>query len=219
MVAMRPLSQQRIVEAAAAVADRGGLAAVSMRNVGKELGVEAMSLYHHVAGKDALLDSLAEWLVGQIALPEEGPGWREAMTARAKSARDVFGRHPWGLGLMESRRRPALANLRYYDAILGCLRGNGFPVELAAHAFSVIDAYVFGFVLTEANLPMSAGEDAAEFADQLDLPADDFPHLAELVGVLMADRDYDYGREFTYGLDLVLDGLAARLDAEADGAA
>ena len=152
------LTRDRVVDAAVRVADRGGLAHVSMRNVGRELGVEAMSLYHHVAGKDALLDALADRVYGEIALPAPDLPWRPAMADRAASARAVLAAHPWALGLIESRRDPGPALLRHHDTVLGCLRRNGFSVALAAHAFSVIDAYVYGFVLTEVNLPFSPGE-------------------------------------------------------------
>ncbi len=123
--------------------------------------------------------------------------------------------HPWALGLLESRRHPGPALLRHHDAVLGCLRGAGFPVELAAHAYSVLDAYVYGFVLTELNLPMEAGEDAQEFAAGLALAADDYPHLVEMMAVQLSGGTYDYADEFDYGLDLVLDGLEERLSATA----
>jgi len=212
------LSQDRIIEAAVRVADRGGLAQVSMRNVGKELGVEAMSLYHHLAGKEALLDGLANWIFMRIELPGAGQPWRGAMTARAASARQVLFRHPWALGLIESRRAPGPALLRHHDAVLGCLRGNGFPIALAAHAFSVIDAYVYGFVLTELNLPFDAAGGVDEFVDEVRplLPAEVYPHLAELITEHVTRHGYSFADEFGYGLDLILDSLAARL---ADAAA
>lgn len=207
------LSRERIVEAAVRVADRGGLAQVSMRNVGRELGVEAMSLYHHLAGKDDLLDALANWIFARIRLPGLDDPWRPAMAARAASARETLAAHPWALGLVESRRGPAPALLRHHDTVLGCLRRNGFSVALAAHAFSAIDAYVYGFVLTELNLPFDSGDGAEELAGELRefMPADEYPHLTELIAEQVAGRDYAYGPEFEYGLDLVLDGLADRL--------
>lgn len=207
------LTRDRVVDAAVRVADRGGLAHVSMRNVGRELGVEAMSLYHHVAGKDALLDALADRVYGEIALPAPDLPWRAAMADRAASARAVLAAHPWALGLVESRRDPGPALLRHHDTALGCLRRNGFDVALAAHAFSVIDAYVYGFVLTEVNLPFSPGEGADAFVDTLGLPAEEFPHLAELMTEQVRGRGYSYADEFVPGLDLILDGLAARLAA------
>ncbi|MEE1622398.1 TetR/AcrR family transcriptional regulator [Zafaria sp. J156] len=161
MNAREPLSRERVVEAAVAVADRGGLAAASMRGVAAELGVEAMSLYHHVAGKDALLDALVDWVFARIELPGERDPWRPAMAARAASARSVLAAHPWALGLIESRRVPGPALLAHHNAVLGNLRANGFPVRLAAHAFSALDSYVYGFVLTELNLPFDAAGDGA----------------------------------------------------------
>lgn len=205
-----PLSPERVVDAASRVADAAGLAGVSMRSVGRELGVEAMSLYHHVASKDALLDGLADWIFVRIETPTAGRPWRPQMEARAHSARAVLAAHPWGLGLIESRRTPGPANLRHHDAVLGCLRAAGFPVVLAAHAFSVLDAYVYGFVLTEVNLPFQPGEAAEDFVDGLGLVMAEHPHLAEMVAEQVVGRDYAYGDEFDYGLALVLDGLEAR---------
>lgn len=213
------LSHDRIIEAAVRVADRGGLVQVSMRNVGKELGVEAMSLYHHLAGKEMLLDGLANWIFARIELPEPGQPWRRAMTDRAASARRVLSGHPWALGLIESRRSPGPALLRHHDAVLGCLRRNGFSIALAAHAFSVIDAYVYGFVLTELNLPFDASEGVGEFVDEVrdQLPPEAYPHLAELLTEHVMRHGYSFADEFHYGLDLILDSLAARLADAAAG--
>ena len=205
-----PLTTQRVIDAASRVADHSGLAGVSMRSVGRELGVEAMSLYHHVAHKEALLDGLADWVFARIGTPSpEGP-WRPEMHRRAHAARAVLAAHPWGLGLIESRRSPGPTTLRHHDAVLGCLRSAGFSVAMAAHAFSVLDAYVFGFVLTEVNLPFEAGESADEFVEELDLVAAEHPHLAEMIAEQVTGRTYSYGDEFDYGLGLILDGLEAR---------
>ena len=140
-----------------------GSVGVSMRSVGRELEVEAMSLYHHVASKDALLDGLADWVFERIDTPSASGAWRTEMERRAHSARTVLAAHPWGLGLIESRRSPGPATLHHHDAVIGCLRAAGFTVALAAHAFSVLDAYVYGFVLTEVNLPFQPGESAEDF--------------------------------------------------------
>jgi AcrR family transcriptional regulator len=211
MSARPALTRDRIVEAAVTVADRGGLGAVSMRSVGREVGAEAMSLYHHLRGKEELLDALADWAFSRIRLPRPDQPWRVAMRTRAASARAVLFAHPWALGLLESRRHPGPALLHHHDAVIGCLRDAGFPVRLAAHAYSVLDAYVYGFVLTELNLPMEAGEDAQEFAEGLALTAEDYPHLVEMMTEQVAGGTYDYADEFDYGLDLVLDGLEERL--------
>ncbi len=205
-----PLSTQRVIDAASRVADAAGLAGVSMRSVGRELDVEAMSLYHHVASKDALLDGLTDWVFEHIVTPSTTAPWRPEMEARARSARTVLAAHPWGLGLIESRRSPGPATLRHHDAVLGCLRNAGFSVALAAHAFSVLDAYVFGFVLTEVNLPFEPGESAEDFVADLGVVLADHPHLAEMVAEQVVGRDYQYGDEFDYGLELILDGLEAR---------
>jgi AcrR family transcriptional regulator len=205
------LTRERILDAAVAVADRSGLSAVSMRNVGKELGVEAMSLYHHVANKEALLDALVDRIFEGIGLPEQAQPWREAMRDRAHSARTRMAAHPWALGLIESRRTPGPALLRHHDAVLGSLRAGGFSVAQAAHAFSVIDAYVYGFVLNEANLPFETTEDVESLADELltSVPAETYPHLTELIAQLAPG--YSYGDEFEFGLDLILDALETRL--------
>jgi AcrR family transcriptional regulator len=211
------LSRERIIEAAVKVADRGGIAQVSMRNVGAELGVEAMSLYHHLAGKDDLLDGLADWIFTQIELPDLDRPWRQTMAEQALSARAALSSHPWALALIESRRSPGTALLRHHDATLGCLRRNGFPVALAAHAFSALDAYVYGFVLTERNLPFQPGEGADEFVSEIRhaIPAESYPHLTELLTEHILGRDYAYAEEFEYGLTLILDALEERLDVDA----
>jgi AcrR family transcriptional regulator len=205
------LTRDRIVLAAVRVADRRGLSGVSMRTVGRELGVEAMSLYHHVAGKDDLLDELADWVFTCIALPSPDQPWRPAMISKATSARSALARHPWALGLIESRRNPGPALLRHHEAVLGCLRGNGFPIALAIHAFSAVDAYVFGFVLSELNLPMEPGESAEEFVKEIALPTDTYPHLSEMLTEQVMGKNFSYADEFDYGLELILDGLEERL--------
>lgn len=206
-----PLSRDRVIDAASRVADASGLAGVSMRSVGRELGVEAMSLYHHVSSKDALLDGLADWVFERVDTPSASGPWRAEMESRAHSARTVLFAHPWGLRLIESRRSPGPATLRHHDAVLGCLRASGFSVPLAAHVFSVLDAYVFGFVLTEVNLPFQPGDAAEDFIKSLGPLAEHYPHLAEMIAVQVTGRDYQYGDEFDYGLTLVLDGIEADL--------
>ena len=205
------LTRDRIVLAAVRVADRSGLSGVSMRTVGRELGVEAMSLYHHIAGKDDLLDELADWIFTRISLPTAHQPWRQAMIDKAASTRSMLTQHSWALGLIESRRNPGPALLGHHDAVLGCLRGNGFPVALATHAFSAVDAYVFGFVLSELNLPMEPGESAEEFVKEIGLPTDTYPHLAEMLADQVIGQKFSYANEFDYGLDLILDGLEERL--------
>lgn len=210
------LTHDRIIDAAVRVADRAGVGRVSMRNTGKELGVEAMSLYHHLAGKDELLDGLADWVFTQIELPEPERPWRQSMIDRAASARRALSQHSWALGLIESRRAPGPALLRHHDTVLGCLRNNGFSIALASHAFSAIDAYVYGFVLTELNLPFEADENAEEFVETIRqfLPAGIYPHLVEMISDQVVGKSYAYAQEFDFGLALILDSLEQHLEYE-----
>ena len=157
--ARTPLSRERVLRAAVAFADESGIATLSMRKLGEVLGVEAMSLYNHVASKGDLLDGMIDLVFSEIDLPSGGAGWKTAMRQRAASARQVLSRHRWAIGLMESRSSPGPATLRHHDAVIGCLREAGFPVALAAHAFAVLDSYIYGFALQEASLPFDTGED------------------------------------------------------------
>jgi AcrR family transcriptional regulator len=203
-----PLTRQRVLEAAVALADDSGIESLTMRKLGQALGVEAMSLYYHVASKDALLDGMVDLVFAEIELPT-GTDWRPAMRQRAISARAALRRHPWAIGLMESRRTPGSANLRHHDAVVGCLRDAGFPVALTAHAYSLLDSYVYGFALQEASLPFTTPQETAEVARSImaELPADAYPHLTELAVEHVLQPGYDYGDEFEFGLDLILDGL------------
>jgi AcrR family transcriptional regulator len=211
VAAREPLSRERIVDAAAAVADESGLAGVSMRSVAKRLGVEAMSLYHHIDAKERLLDELADWVFSRIGPPSPDAPWRDGMRDRAHSAREVLSAHPWGLTLVESRRAAGPVLLEHHDAVLGCLRRGGFSVVLAAHAFSVLDAYVYGFVLTEQNLPFKPGERVEDFVAEVPMFDGRYPYMVEMVNEMIVGQDYAYGNEFDHGLELILDALAARL--------
>jgi AcrR family transcriptional regulator len=204
-----PLTRERVLGAAVALADRGGVGSLSMRKLAQELGVEAMSLYRHVAGKGDILDGMVDVVFGEIELPTGEADWKAAMRRRAVSAREVLRRHPWATSLMESRSTPGPANLRHHDAVLGILRNAGFSVELAAHAYSLLDAYVYGFALQETSLPFSTPEETAEVAQTIvdGFPTDAYPHLTELAVEHVLQPGYDYGDEHRFGLDLILDGL------------
>jgi len=209
-----PLSRDRIIAAAAGIADSAGVAAVSMRSVAKVLGVEAMSLYHHVPGKEALLDDLVDWVFERIELPAVGDTWREALTRRARSARSVLTAHPWALGMMV-RANPGPALLQHHDRLLGVLMSEGFSAALATHAFSATDAYVYGFALTETSLPFEPGDGAeAAFAAQVAASADLYPHIARSRAELLGDDGYAFGDEFDYGLELLLEGMERRIADE-----
>jgi AcrR family transcriptional regulator len=204
-----PLSRDQVLRAAVTLADEGGIGALSMRKLGQALGVEAMSLYNHVADKGDLLDGMIDVVFGEIGLPSGDDGWRQAMRRRAISAREVLGRHRWAIGLMESRRSPGPATLRHHDAVLGCLREAGFSVELTAHAYSLLDSYIYGFALQEASLPFDTGEEAAQVAQDISamMPGGEYPYLAEIAAVHVLQPGYQYGQEFETGLDLILDAL------------
>jgi AcrR family transcriptional regulator len=204
-----PLTRERVLQAAVALADDSGIESLTMRKLGQALGVEAMSLYYHVANKDALLDGMVDLVFGEIELPTGGADWKAAMRQRAISARAALRRHPWAVALMESRRTPGPANLRHHDAVLGCLRRAGFPVALTAHAYSLLDAYIYGFALQEASLPFKSPQETTEVAQEImaGFPADAYPHLTELAVQHVLRPGYDYGDEFEFGLDLILDGL------------
>ena len=216
--ARRPLTKDRILRAAVDLADRDGLGTLTMRRLGAELSVEAMSLYKHVANKDEILDGVVELIVGQIEVPSAGEPWRQAMWRRAISARDVLRRHSWAIGLLEARGSMGPAAMRYTEAILGNLRSAGFSLDDAAHAFWLLDSYVYGHVIQETSLArVSTSQDVAQAtesaAEQVTLT--DYPHLVEL-GERARRSGYSVDREFTYGLDLILDALE-RVVAPAPG--
>lgn len=198
-----------MLAAAVDVADQGGVAAVTMRNVARELGVEAMSLYHHVANKEDILDGIINLVFGQIEVPQPEVDWRTAMWRRAASARDVLGRHAWALGLMESRRNPGPATLRHHDAVIGSLRAAGLTIAMAAHAYSLLDSYIYGFVLQEQNLPFDTSDELEDVAAGIVdvMPADTYPHLTEMIVDHALQPGYAYADEFAFGLEVILDGL------------
>jgi AcrR family transcriptional regulator len=204
-----PLSRDRVMAAAVAFADEHGLAALTMRRLGDALGVEAMSLYNHVANKDELLDGMVDLVFAEIELPSGGTDWKAAMRERAISARRALSTHRWAIGLMESRAAPGPATLHHHDAVIGALREGGFSVEAAAHAFSLLDSYVYGFALQEASLPFETREETAELAEQImeAFQPGQYRHLTELTVEHVLQPGYDYGDEFAFGLDLILDGL------------
>ena len=204
-----PLRRDQVLRAAVTLADHGGIGALSMRKLGQALGVEAMSLYNHVASKSDLLDGMIDIVFSEIGLPASDRGWKQAMRERAISAREALRRHRWAIGLMESRRSPGPATLRHHDAVLGCLRQAGFPVALTAHAYSLLDSYIYGFALQEASLPFTTTEETAQVTQQIasEMPAGAYPHLAELAASHVLQPGYQYGDEFEIGLDLILDAL------------
>ncbi len=206
------LTRARVLSAAMAVADAEGLEGLSMRRLGQELGVEAMSLYNHVRNKEDLVDGLVDLVFAELGEPA-GRDWRSAMRRRALSAQQVLGRHRWAIALMESRKTPGPANLRHHDSVLRCLRQAGFSVALSAHAYSLLDSYIYGFALEMASLPFDTGPEAAQMAAEMmaQFPAEAYPYMAEIAVKHVMKPGYSYAREFEYGLEIILDGLESAL--------
>lgn len=207
------LTRGQVLLTAIGYADREGLASLSMRRLGEELGVEAMSLYTYVSGKDDLLDGMVDIVFGEIDVPSPRAHWRTGVRRRTVSARQVLHTHPWATPLMNSRSSPGPHTLRHLDAVLGTFRRGGFTVEQTAHAISAVDAYLYGFALTDISLPFEGPEDTTELVTQIlaGIPAEQYPHLRELTVEHVLQPGYDFGAEFGFGLDLVLDGLERML--------
>jgi AcrR family transcriptional regulator len=203
----RPLSRDRVLRAAIELADEGGIESLTMRKLGEELRVKAMSLYNHVANKDDIVDGIVDLVFSEIDLPASGADWKTALRQRAISLRDVLLRHRWAIGLMESRRKPGPANLRHHDAVIGSLRSAGLDMPTIAHAYSLLDSYVYGFALFTMNLPFDPSEEVAELGQGIlrAFPVNAYPNLVAYISAMRPG--YNYGDEFEYGLDLILDGL------------
>lgn len=202
------LNTARVLEAAVALADETGIDGFGMRRLAQELGVVPMALYKHVANKDELLNGMIDIVFAEIEAPSADADWKSALRRRAISTREALRRHSWAIGLMETAA-PGPANLRNHNAVMGCLREAGFSFETAIHAYSVQDAYIYGFALQEQTLdfetPDSAGKAAQRRAEAVGA-LDEYPYLAEVV-IRLPETGYDNATEFEWGLDLILDGL------------
>ncbi len=211
-VPTRPtLTRDRVIAAAVALADAIGVDALTIRKLAVELDVKPMTIYHHIPNKEAIIDGMVDLVFGEIDLPPTDLDWKRAIRQRAASARVVLARHPWAAPLMESRTSPGPATLRHHDAVLGCLRAGGFSIEMTAHAYAVIDAFVYGFALQEASLPATSGDEMADLAEAMTaaMPVGEYPHLVEFTTGHVLRPGYDFGVEFDFGIDLILDGLDA----------
>src|SRR3954452_6153028 len=177
-----PVNLERVVTAALTVADSEGMDAVTMRRLARELGVEAASLYHHVHGKDEILDGLVELVAAEIERPRPSTDWRTAISERARNTRGCLRRHPWAVSLMASRTSPGPATLGLLEIGIRCFREGEFSVAQTAHAISVVDSYVHGFVLQEVNLPFRDESELAPMTGAImePFPASDFPYLFEM---------------------------------------
>jgi AcrR family transcriptional regulator len=209
-----PLNRERVLRAAVLLADEDGIESLTMRELGLRLGVEAMSLYNHVANKDDILDGMVDLVVSEIELPSDAVGWKEAMRGRAISAQSVFSRHPWASALIDSRESSGPARLRYFDWVVGTLRRAGFTLEMAARAFSLLDSYIYGFGRQQLNMSPEDDTKPEETAEAFlrAIPADEYPYLREMVVEHAMNSAYDESADFEFGLGLILDGLERLLD-------
>jgi AcrR family transcriptional regulator len=210
------LSRDRVLQTAIRLADGGGIERLTMRRLGEELGVEAMSLYNHVSNKEDLLNGMIDALYGEIELPNHDDDWKTALRKRSVSVREVLLRHPWANGLMDSGTSPGPGTLRHHDRVLGTFRNGGFSLAMTAHAFSALDSYVYGYAKQEKALPFDNAEQAAAMAHLMlaGLPASEYPYLHELTSKHVLQPGYDYADEFAFGLDLILDALERARDSE-----
>ncbi len=209
------LNRERVLHAAMRLADESGIESLTMRELGRRLDVEAASLYNHVGGKDDLLDGMADLVAGEIESPVEGMGWKEAMRRMAVSARDVFSRHRWASGLLDSRERMGPAKLSYADRVLGSLIRAGFSPRAAADAFLVLDSYIYGFERQRSSLSLGDDVVTTEVAEEViaTVPPDAYPSLMR-VAAEFAVEPYDDAAVFEFGLGLILDGLEDLLGSD-----
>ena len=208
-----PLSREVVLTAAIAVADTEGDGSLTIRSVAQHLGVQPMALYYHFANKREIVDGMLDRVFGEIDLPDVHGDWRTEMARRAQSARAVLRRHPWAIPLLQSGTAPGPATLRHHDALIGTLRRAGFSVPMTAHAYALIDSYVYGFALSETALPINGPQSVSEVAEEMvrQHPLEGYPHLAEFSRTHIMAPGYDFGAEFEFGLDVILEGLAQRL--------
>lgn len=209
-----PLSRERVLRGAVAVADAGGIGALTMRSLARELGVKPMSLYYYVAGKAEILDGIVDLVFSEIDLPSPGGDWQSQMRHRADSARRTLRRHPWAIGLMESRANPGPATLRHHESTLATLRRAGFSVAMTAHAYALLDSYIYGFALQEAALPFNP-QTATEATEAItERFAGEYPYLVEMATKHILRPGYDFGDEFEIGLTVILDALTGSIPGD-----
>ncbi len=202
------LSRNRVLQGAVALADEVGMDGFTIRRLAAAIDVKPMTIYHHVPHKEAIVDGMIDLIFAEIDPPPVHIEWKAALRHRARSARAVLARHPWATPLMESRTNPGPATLSDHDAVLGCLRQAGFSIAMTAHAYALLDSYIYGFALHEANLP-ATGADRSELAEAMSarFPPGEYPYLVELTTEHVLAPGYDFSNEFEFGLTLILDGL------------
>jgi AcrR family transcriptional regulator len=213
-----PLSRERVLECALNLADDVGISALTIRSLATSMGTKPMSLYHYVANKDEILDGIVDMVFDEIEPPSPAGEWRDQMHRRAHAVRRALKRHPWAVGLLETRASPGAATLRHHEATLATLRSAGFSVQMTAHAYALLDSYIYGAALQEAALPFHGTDAAAEVTTSIVKLFSDgqYPRLVEIATEHVLKPGYDFGDEFDFGLNLILDGLARTIQLPAD---
>ena len=211
-----PLSRERVLRAAIAIADEGGIEALSMRKLGQELGVEAMSLYNHVANKDDIGDGIVEMVLGEIEEPSGDGDWKTEIRRTAISSHEAFLRHRWACSLMMHRPRVSPVRMRWMEAVLRTLREAGFSADMTHHAYHALDSHITGFTLWQVNMPFETKAELVDMAERFlsQIPADEYPYVIEHAEQHLAPSSPDGATEFEFGLDLILDGLERLRDTD-----
>lgn len=205
-----PLSRQRVFQCAVDLADDSGIAALTIRSLAQNMGTKPMSLYYYVANKDEILDGIVDMVFSEVDLPSPEGDWRDEMHRRAHNMRAALKRHPWAVGLVESRSSPGPATLMHHEATLATLRAGGFSIRMTAHAYALLDSYIYGFAVQEASLPFEGRDTAAEITNPIleRFSTGQYPHMVEIAVEHVLKPGYDFGDEFDFGLKLILDGLS-----------
>ncbi len=210
------LSRERVLRGAVALADQVGIEALTIRKLAEALETKPMTIYHHVPSKEAIVDGMVEIVFSEIARPAADQEWKSAMRTRCISAREVLKRHWWAPPLMESRTSPGPENLGHHEAVLACLRSGGLSLQMTAHAYAILDSFVYGFAFEEATLPTEDSGALTEVAQDIAamFDGDAYPNLVEFSVGHVFQSGYDFGDSFEFGLDLIIEALdhAARTE-------
>ncbi|MGB9358825.1 MAG: TetR/AcrR family transcriptional regulator [Acidimicrobiia bacterium] len=203
------LNRDRVLEGAVALADEIGIEALTIRKLAASLGTKPMTIYHYVSSKGEIVDGMVDRVFSEIEKPTTERDWLVALRHRCVSARAVLNRHRWAAPLMESRTSPGPENLSHHEAVLACMRRGGLSWQMTAHAYAILDAFIYGYALQEATLPLHAEGEFVEAARDISaaFDAEAYPHLVDFTVEHVLQPDYEFGDSFDFGLDLILDSL------------
>lgn len=206
------LTKERVLTGAVALADDRGMDGFTIRRLAAALDTKPMTIYYHVPNKEAIIDGMVDIVFNEIELPPPDLDWKDAIRIRYLSARQTLNRHPWAPPLMESRHSPGPGTLRHHDAVLGCFRRGGLSIELTAHAYAILDSYLYGFAMEEAMLPSGQSGELTDMAEEmLGAFREHYPHLYELTTLHVLRDGYNFGNSFEFGLDLIIESLNQRV--------